>query len=641
MGEAELYAGRRREADDVTNLNQINSQRQLLRVFGGLNEGYACSEAELSEEKNFSSRGYPALETRKPRRKVREAAGMNGMYHLNGLLTVEGTTLRYAPDDGSAAVELKGALSDNEKRLVGIGTKVLIWPDKMSFDTVSGTLSALGSSWQQGGVSLTVTPCDAAGVVYTPNLFGATEPESPENGDVWLKQAEDAPWSYRDALKLYSTAGGWQNILLNYCRVTCKGLGEAFKAGDTVTLTGIPSVVKNAYSSDFSGDVVVDDVAGDSVILSIAPDIESVLYYGTCVVTGQSVVWTAMDGKTTQTFDGPFPDVTAQRRVPDLDWLTEHNNRVWGCSSTENVIYACKLGDATNWFSYRGTAADSYAVTVGSDGAFTGAATCMGYVLFFKENGLHKLYGTKPSDYQMSSIQCSGVAKGAHQSLCVINETLYYLSMDGVMAWDGSLPTKVSGALDAAKLANVQSAVGGALDGRYYLHISRESARLLVYDTEKGLWSEEDVCSCDMTSTGGQLYLWDGQALWAADPTREPDWQSTDGVETDIPFELVTGDVGLDGTEQRYLSRLTLRLDAERTSTVEVAVSYDGGAWETVATLAAQGRRRSYDLPFVPRRCGSLRLRLRGKGQITLRSLVRTIAPAKGKLWEEDTSWQA
>ena len=634
MGEAELYAGRRREADDVTNLNQINSQRQLLRVFGGLNEGYACSEAELSEEKNFSSRGYPALETRKPRRKVREAAGLNGMYHLNGLVTVEGTTLRYAPDDGSATVELKDALTNDEKRLVGMGTKVLIWPDKMSFDTASGTLSALGSSWQQGGVSLTVTPCDAAGVVYTPNLFGATEPESPENGDVWLKQAEDAPWSYRDALKLYSTAGGWQNILLNYCRVTCEGLGEAFKAGDTVTLTGIPSVVKNAYSSDFSGDVVVDDVAGDSVILSIAPDIESVLYYGTCVVTGQSVVWTAMDGKTTQTFDGPFPDVTAQRRVPDLDWLTEHNNRVWGCSSTENVIYACKLGDATNWFSYRGTAADSYAVTVGSDGAFTGAATCMGYVLFFKENGLHKLYGTKPSDYQMSSIQCSGVAKGAHQSLCVINETLYYLSMDGVMAWDGSLPTKVSGALDAAKLSNVQSAVGGALDGRYYLHISREDARLLVYDTEKGLWSEEDVCSCDMTSTGGQLYLWDGQALWAADPTREPDWQSTDGVETDIPFELVTGDVGLDGTEQRYLSRLTLRLDAECTSTVEVAVSYDGGAWETVPSLAAQGSRRSYDLPFVPRRCGSLRLRLRGTGQITLRSMAKTLAAAKGGITE-------
>lgn len=138
MGEAELYAGRRREADDVTNLNQINNQRQLLRVFGGLNEGYACSEAELSEEKNFSSRGYPALETRKPRRKVRDAAGMNGMYHLNGLLTVEGTTLRYAPDDGGDAVELENALTDSEKKMVGMGTKVLIWPDKMSLTPQRG-----------------------------------------------------------------------------------------------------------------------------------------------------------------------------------------------------------------------------------------------------------------------------------------------------------------------------------------------------------------------------------------------------------------------------------------------------------------------------------------------------------------------
>lgn len=625
-----------------TSLNQINSQRQLLRVFGGLNEGYACSEAELSKEKNFSSRGYPALETRKPRRKVRQATGMNGMYHLNGLVTVEGTTLRYAPDDGGDTVELKDALTDGEKKMVGMGSKVLIWPDKTAFDTAAGTLSALGSGWQQGGRSLTVTPCDAAGVVYTPNKFGATEPESPKNGDVWLKQAEDAPWSYRDALKLYSTAGGWQNILLNYCRVTCEGLGKAFKAGDTVTLTGIPSVVKNAYSADFGGDVVVDDVAGDSVILSIAPDIESVLYYGTCAVTGQSVVWTAMDGKTTQTFDGPFPDVTAQRRVPDLDWLTEHNNRVWGCSSTENVIYACKLGDATNWFSYRGTAADSYAVTVGSDGAFTGAATCMGYALFFKENTLHKLYGSKPSDFQLSSLRCRGVAKGAARSLCVINETLYYLSPDGVMAWDGSIPTKVSTALDPARLRNVKSALGGALDGRYYLHLVRgsgeaQAVRLLVYDTERGLWQEEDVCSYEMAGSGGQLYLWDGKAIWAADADREENWQQAGGIEDGVSFELVSGDIGLDSPEELYLSRLTLRLEAEVKSRIEVAVSYDSGAWETLAQLTADGR-HCFDVPFVPRRCGSLRLRLKGRGQLTLRSLTRTSAAAKGGILAQEVN---
>ena len=61
------------------------------------------------------------------------------------------------------------------------------------------------------------------------------------------------------------------------------------------------------------------------------------------------------------------------------------------------------------------------------------------------------------------------MARNAGRSLCVLNETLYYLSADGVMAWDGSLPTKVSTALDAARLSNVQRALGGALDGRYYL----------------------------------------------------------------------------------------------------------------------------------------------------------------------------
>ena len=48
--------------------------------------------------KNFSSRGYPALQTRTPRRTMRAMGRCNGMYHLNGLLLCEGTTLRYTED---------------------------------------------------------------------------------------------------------------------------------------------------------------------------------------------------------------------------------------------------------------------------------------------------------------------------------------------------------------------------------------------------------------------------------------------------------------------------------------------------------------------------------------------------------------
>lgn len=629
---------------DGTNLNQLTGSRQLLRAFGGINETYSCSEAELSAALNFSGRGFPALQTRALRKKVRDVEKVNGMYHLNGLLICRGTGLEYAPDGQAgrtAAVTLENVLTDDRKALAGMGSKVLIWPDKLAFDTETGQLETLGAKWELGDRKMTVCPCDTEGKMYEVAGAGDTEPESPEDGQLFLKGDPKNLYDYESVLEKWSAKSGkWVQVLVNTVRMTCPGIGSLLKEGDTVTLTGMPQAVCDALAADLNGEIVVQALEGDDLVASLTPAQDSSRYYGSWTVTATGTSWRSLDGARTEN-EGLAVSITLERRVPDLDFVTEQGNRVWGCSKKENTIYACRLGDPTNWYSYRGIAADSYAVSVGSDGTFTGAASCMGYVLFFKENCIHKLYGSKPSDYQLSSVRCRGVAANAAHSLCVLNETLYYLSPDGVMAWDGSLPTKVSGALDAAKLSNVQSAVGGALDGRYYLHISRESARLLVYDTEKGLWSEEDVCSCDMTSTGGQLYLWDGQALWAADPTREPDWQTTDGVETDIPFELVTGDVGLDGTEQRYLSRLTLRLDAECTSTVEVAVSYDGGAWETVASLAAQGSRRSYDLPFVPRRCGSLRLRLRGKGQITLRGLVRTIAPAKGKLWEEDASWQA
>ena len=630
----------------LTNRTGVKNTRDLLRAFGGLNETYGCTEAEYSGGMNFSARDFPALSTRLPRRRLQELAGLNGMYHLNGLLTVCGQDLVYTPDEAPAQpVTVKNAVADSRKTMVGIGTKILIFPDKVAFDTADGSAAPLGAAWEAGSLSVSFAPCDASGNTYEVKDKGTKEPEHPQDGQLFLKLNEpDKPYSAENTLEVYSEASGnWTVIPLDYCLVTAEGIGAEFRVWDTVTLTGTGAEQAGQWAG-LDGDRIVYGVTETTLRLRADPGGEH--FYGRLVHNGSSAVWVSMDGTQREEYF-PAEGVKVERRVPDLEYLTECDNRVWGCSSRENVIYACKLGDPTNWFSYRGIAADSYAVTVGSDGAFTGAATCMGYALFFKENTLHKLCGTKPSDFQLTSLRCRGVAKNAARSLCVLNETLYYLSPDGVMAWDGSIPTKVSAVLDASRLANVQSAVGGALDGRYYLHISRTAGtqgqtRLLVYDTERGLWHEEDVCSCDMASTGGQLYLWDGQALWAADPSRESDWQSTEGVEQQVSFELVTGDIGQDGAEQRYLSRLTLRLDAACASTVEVALSYDGGPWETVASLTAREARRSYDLPLVPRRHSTLRLRLRGKGQITLRSLAKNLAAAKGGLVEEqeEATWQ-
>ena len=625
----------------LSNRNGLKNTRNMLRVFGGLNETYSCTEAEYSAGINFSARNFPALSTRLPRRKLREEAGLNGMYHLNGLLTVCGRDLVYTPDDrDEMEVTLKDAVENGRKTLVGIGTKILIFPDKLAFDTAGRKVSALGAVWSGKNASVEFAPCDAEGKVYEVSGCGPAEPDKPTDGQLFLRVEDpEKPWSSESTLEVYSEASGnWSAVVLDYCRISAKGVGTDFAAEDTVTLTGSAAEQAGQWN-ELDGDRIVYDAGADALRVKADPGGE--WFYGRLTRTGAAVRWVSLDGSVSREFVSAEV-VELERRVPDMDYLTECDNRVWGCSNKENVIYACKLGDPTNWFSYRGIAADSYAVTVGSDGAFTGAATCMGYALFFKENTLHKLYGSKPSDFQLSSLRCRGVAKGAARSLCVINETLYYLSPDGVMAWDGSIPTKVSTALDPARLRNVKSALGGALDGRYYLHLVRgsgeaQAVRLLVYDTERGLWQEEDVCSYEMAGSGGQLYLWDGKAIWAADADREENWQQAGGIEDGVSFELVSGNIGLDSPEELYLSRLTLRLEAEVKSRIEVAVSYDSGAWETLAQLTADGR-RCFDVPLVPRRCGSLRFRLKGRGQLTLRSLTRTSAAAKGGILAQEVN---
>lgn len=634
----------------LPSLYSISTGKSIQTAFGGLNESYACAEAEFTEMKNFSSRGYPALQTRTPRRTMRAMGRCNGMYHLNGLLLCEGTTLRYTEDSeddvataaAGGEIVLENAVTDSEKIMIGMGTKILIWPDAKSFDTATGKLEALSAAWSQTG-TVTIAPCDAGGKTYTVSSVGTTEPSGPADGTLFLKQnSSSSKWAYVNVLEQYDAKSGkWAEILLNSVKMTLPGLAAAgFKKGDTITVEQVPGMVEEYLAEGVNGEVTIEQMDGDSIVLTGSPKTESASYYGSFTVTAGGTTWKSMNGSESATAGGAA--ITTRRRVPRLEYVTENANRVWGCNSEENVIYSCKLGDPTNWYSYRGIASDSYAVNVGSDGPFTGAATCMGYVLFFKENCLHKLYGSRPADYQLVSVQCRGVAKQASKSMCVLAEVLYYLSPDGVMAWDGSLPVKISGGLDNTWLMNVRGAVGGVLDTRYYLHLrvpGRNETRLLVYDTERRLWHEEDTAAEEnasgwaMCSTGRQLYQWDGVNLWATEPEREAD-RDTDtakaNLEQKVGFEAVSGDIGLNIPADKYINRVFLRVDALTYSVVELQASYEGGAWETLGQAAVLNKYTRVNLPFVPERHDTMRLRIKGTGQIAVRSIAFSMAESRG-----------
>ena len=95
---------------------------------------------------------------------------------------------------------------------------------------------------------------------------------------------------------------------------------------------------------------------------------------------------------------------------------------------------------------------------------------------------------------------------------------------------------------------------------------------------------------------------------------------------------MVTGEMGLEESEDKYLAHLVLRLDAEPGTTLTVWASCDGGAWEKLAAAGIHGEKEKLRIPLTPRRHDTLRLRLSGSGRLTLRSIGRTAAPAKGGL---------
>lgn len=191
------------------------------------------------------------------------------------------------------------------------------------------------------------------------------------------------------------------------------------------------------------------------------------------------------------------------RKAPALDYIISHKNRVWGCHyggavdidrlKFVNEIYASKLGDERNWYSYQGISTDSYTASVGEGGAFTGCGIVGDNVVFFKENCMYTIYGTQPSSYQVAKTDCFGIQDGSFRSAVTINGVLYYKSNHGIMRIEsGSLPVCISSALGPDIWSE---AIAGTDGEKYYIQMKTPSgeAQLFVFDVATGFWYRENT----------------------------------------------------------------------------------------------------------------------------------------------------
>lgn len=365
-----------------------------------------------------------------------------------------------------------------------------------------------------------------------------------------------------------------------YTKITCTGIGKGFSQGDGVTIAGITV-------TGTSG----EDVLNGSKIIQSADD-------DYIVVIGQ------ISASTTQS-----SGITVKRTAPDLDYICESDNRIYGCSSANHEVYACKLGDPKNWNCFESTSTDSYAATIGSDGDFTGAISYMGYVLFFKEECIIKLYGTKPSNIQINTYPYRGVAAGCSRSLCVVNETLYYVSNDAVMRYDGAVPESVS---DKLGRLSITRGVAGYNAGKYYASVTdNEEDRLLVYDSRYQMWFEETDSFFKYAAHGdNKLYYIDAagniKAVEDKNGSEKVEWSAESAPQEE-------GDMN-----RKRIAKLQLMVQSDAGSLFEVYVSYDGSPlWERVYTKSETDR-CSQLISIRPKKCNYFKYKIKGKGGFKL-----------------------
>ena len=559
---------------------QLSTPRQsrvTVSRFLGLDRRPRGQEGSFREMENLCADGYPTLTVRRPRGVAGSAVSPGGLTVKEGLIWVDGHTLYI---NGSAAGLV---LSEGRKQLISMGAWLLIWPDKAYINTKD--LTDFGSLENkrvtEGEVSFAL--CRPDGTVYSGYLAADEAPEEPEAGSLWLDTGGD-----ETALRQYGE-DGWTAVDDVCVRMNAAGIGIGFTAGDGIAVSGCRETALN-------GSFPLRSVEDDYVVVTALP----------------------------RSLSSQSDPVTVERSVPDMDYVVESGNRLWGCKygivngQAVNAIYASKLGDFKNWECYQGVATDSWRASCGTDGKWTGAATLADSPVFFKEDCFHRVYPSATGAHQVVVQKCAGVQNGSNKSLVVVDDRLYYKSRMGVCVYDGSLPQDI-GSCFGTKL--YYNAVAGGVRGKYFISMEDEGHNwtLFVYDTRKGLWHKEDGTHAEAFARV------DDELYFLEDGTLKTIYGTVGTLEDPVSWMAETGIMTYGLVGKKYVSRINLRMQLPKGSGMDFWVQYDSdGLWRHCGHIEGRGL-RTFLLPIRPARCDHLKFRLTGKGERKLLSLARVL----------------
>ena len=582
---------------------EVSKYRNMTTVFGGYNHQISCQEGQFFDMKNMTSSHFPVLSPRHKRGIVRQFVNPQGILDKEDLWWIDDKKLYR----NGVEVKLEGVeLSDETKTMAKMGAYIIIMPDrvwcKVKEDSEELECGYMENKTETRGATISI--CEASGKVIEWHDAEYYKSKEPKDGDYMLSINA----SGTNSLKVYSaTTGIWMTVASTYVQITAQGIGKGFEKEDGIKIisNSIEHSLDNIFvnkeeDGNYSTNTYIVDRTNDSVTI---PGI--------------------FKGDITR-----FNNLrlTFERNVPEMAFITECNNRLWGCSKDGHEIYCCKLGDVKNWNCFRGVSTDSWAATIGSDGKFTGAITYLGYPTFFKEDCLIKIAVSATGGHQVKETMCRGVQNGSSGSLTVLNETLYYKAPTSVCGYNGSLPYSVSEELGDE---NYYDAVAGTLGNKYYVTMrnSKGEYSMFAYDYKNGIWCKEDnTKALVFCKHKDDLYYIDSmdKAMKSVGGTLLYDVPEK-AEEDNFDWYVESGPIGYSSPDNKYVGRITLRIALELGTNAGFFIQYDScGEWEHKFNMSGTGT-RTFSIPFIPKRCDHFRYRIVGNGDCKIYSVTKTI----------------
>ena len=575
----------------------LTPNREFIDTFLGYNHNFKIGPGEFFDTENLSTDYYPLLSTRKKRGIVSQLTAGQGMIEKDALAYIDNGTLYY----NSQATGLTG-ISSGDKQIIGMGAYICIFPDKLYFNTQDQTdfgsmEEHYANAVEESTGSVTYQACMSDGTLYTSRTVSPTEPESPANGDVWVDTNNGTYYEYSSVQMM------WVEIMTVYVKITFTTMGQLdVNDYDGVVISG-------------SG---IPDLNGDKIIYAHGGGIEENDYIVVVGVLQEDIPSTQ-------------ERITIDRNVPDMDYVCEAQNRLWGCfygnDGTQNLneIYCCALGDFKNWRQYLGLSTDSWTASIGSDGVWTGAVNYLGYPTFFKENCIHRVAISSEGAHQLMETDCRGVQNGSFRSLQIVGETLFYKSRTDFCAYQGGFPQGISDQLGDEKYYD---AVAGTFGNKYYVSMRDSVNRwhLFVFDTIKNLWIREDNLHAKFfASVDDELYCINEEVQTLVTVNKLLALNGTTGTpEGSISWKAESGLQYYQYPDMKYVSRYNFRMRCS--GIVKLYIEYDSsGTWIESGQINVMDRFDTVTIPVKPRRCDHLRFKLEGTGYVKIYSIAKIL----------------